>query len=58
MKPNNKPTLEQAAELLQQLICEVDEDCPYENRTRHLTECMEECGLFLSRYRNYKDKQK
>ena len=44
-------TLEQAIELLGQLLCNVDEDCPHEHRTRHLEDTMGECHDLISRYR-------
>ena len=44
-------TLEQTIELLGQLLCNVDEDCPHEYRSRHLEDTMSECHDLIGRYR-------
>jgi hypothetical protein len=48
---NNKVSLEQTIELLGQLLCNVDEDCPHEYRSRHLEDTMSECHDFITKYK-------
>ena len=41
-----------AIQLLANMACQADEDTPVDYRTRHFTECLEECIEFLKREKN------
>lgn len=41
--------LDKAIELLNEMVCQADEDTPSEYRTRHFRECMNECNEFLDK---------
>ena len=40
--------LQKAIELLDDMVCQADEDTPSEYRSRHFRECMEDCIDFLN----------
>lgn len=50
-----KEKLEQAINLLDDMVRQADEDTPGEYRTRHFRECMNECNDFLDKH--YEEKK-
>tara|TARA_R100001198_G_scaffold45544_1_gene25252 strand:+ start:529 stop:693 length:165 start_codon:yes stop_codon:yes gene_type:complete len=51
----SKQKLKKAIELLDEMVCQADEDTPNEYRTKHFRNCMSDCIDFLEKH--YKENE-